>query len=238
MNFLEEMKQASSQYGLVLAERQFDLFDKYFELLVEWNKRMNLTAITDAREVAVKHMIDSLSCYEEPYFPAGCTVADVGSGAGFPGIPLKIFRPDIKLTLLDSLQKRLTFLETAVHELSLSDVQMVHIRAEEAGRQKIFRQKFTVVVSRAVARLNVLCEFCLPLVAVGCCFIALKGAQYAGEAEEAGRAVAVLGGKVARIKKVHLPGMEDVRAVIYIDKQAETPAGYPRRTGLPEKKPL
>ncbi len=238
MSFLEELKQAAAHYGVALSEQQLNAFNKYFELLVEWNEKMNLTAITETREVAVKHMIDSLSCYDERYFPIGCTVADVGTGAGFPGIPLKIFRPDIKLTLLDSLKKRLTFLETVVNELNLSDVKIVHIRAEEAGRQKMYRHSFTVAVSRAVARLNVLCEFCLPLVKVGGCFIAMKGAQYEIEAQEAQRAVEVLGGKIAELKKVYLPGIEDTRAVIYIDKLKETPSGYPRRIGLPEKKPL
>lgn len=238
MSFLEDMKQAADHYGTVLSEQQLHAFHIYFKLLVDWNEKMNLTAITEPQEVAVKHMIDSLSCYNERYFSAGCTVADVGTGAGFPGIPLKIFRPDVKLTLLDSLKKRLTFLETVVHELKLSDVTIVHTRAEEAGRQSLYRNNFNVVVSRAVARLNVLCEFCLPLVKVGGCFIAMKGAQYENEVREARRAVEVLGGEIAELKKVYLPGIEDTRAVIYIDKLGETPLLYPRRIGLPEKKPL
>lgn len=238
MNFAAAVEQAAAQYGITLTAEQQQAFTSYFQLLVEWNEKMNLTAITEPREVAVKHMIDSLSCYQEKYFPTDCKMIDVGTGAGFPGVPLKIFRPDIKLTLLDSLNKRLLFLQAVVDRLQLSQVELVHSRAEDTGRQKLLRESYQVAVSRAVARLSVLCELCLPLVKQGGYFIALKGAQFREEVDEAARAIAVLGGEVAEICPVKLPDMEDVRAVIYIKKQQLSPPQYPRKAGTPEKKPL
>ncbi len=165
-------------------------------------------------------------------------MVDVGTGAGFPGLPLKILRPDIRLTLLDSLNKRLYFLQAVVERLALRDVVFVHARAEEAGRHVGHRERYLVAVSRAVARLNVLTELCLPFVAVGGHFIALKGAQYREEVAEAAKAVAALGGRLENVKPVRLPGLEDSRAIVYISKAAPTPPSYPRRPGVPEKKPL
>ena len=202
---------AACDYGIQLTDRQLDDLNVYYQLLIEWNEKINLTAITDPQEVAVKHMIDSLSCYEQQYFPSDCHVIDVGTGAGFPGLPLKIYRPDIHLTLFDSLKKRLTFLQQVVSD---------------------------VVLSRAVARLNVLSELCLPFVKVGGYFIALKGAQYESERAEAEQAVAILGGKIVAVKPVKLPGLDDKRAIIYIRKEHHTPTTYPRKAGIPEKKPL
>lgn len=238
MSFAEYLAAAAGSYGLVLSPAQVAAFDRYFHLLIAWNEKMNLTAITDAREVAIKHMIDSLSCYDPGVFVAGCSVVDVGTGAGFPGIPLKIYRPDIKLTLLDSLNKRLLFLREVVDQLGLAGVEVVHARAEEAGRMRERRECYQVAVSRAVARLNVLAELCLPLVAVGGYFVALKGAQYEEEAAAAARAIGLLGGEVAAVRPVKLPELADKRAVIYIKKATSTPLSFPRRPGLPEKKPL
>lgn len=236
--FAQALKTAADEYGLALTAKQITLFERYYELLIEWNEKMNLTAITDPQEVAVKHMIDSLSCYDKAYFPDNCTVIDVGTGAGFPGLPLKIFRPDIRLTLLDSLNKRLNFLQQVISELNLVDVTLIHARAEEGGRRKDLRDKYQVAVSRAVARLNILSELCLPFVAPGGHFVALKGAQYMEEAEEAKRALGQLGAKGAEVRPVKLPGLEDRRAVIYIAKEKKTPETFPRRPGIPEKKPL
>ncbi|MEN6565141.1 MAG: 16S rRNA (guanine(527)-N(7))-methyltransferase RsmG [Veillonellales bacterium] len=238
MNFAAAMKQAAIQYGMVLTAAQQQAFASYFELLVEWNGKMNLTAITAPKEVAVKHMIDSLSCYHEKYFPTECKVIDVGTGAGFPGLPLKIFRPDITLTLLDSLNKRLLFLQAVVDRLQLSQVRLLHSRAEDAAREKFLREQYQIAVSRAVARLNVLCELCLPFVAPGGYFIALKGARFREEVAEAKGAIALLGGEVADVYPVKLPETEDVRAVIYIKKQRNSPLQYPRKAGIPGKKPL
>lgn len=238
MTFGEFLNKAADNYGVSLNISQAAAFQKYYELLIEWNERINLTAITAPEDVAVKHMIDSLSCYEKEYFPAGCRVIDVGTGAGFPGIPLKIFANNINLTLLDSLNKRLNFLKTVTDSIGLPEVELVHLRAEEAGQRRDLRSSYQVALSRAVARLNVLCELCLPLVKVGGHFIALKGAQYEQEIIEAESAIKTLGGKIVKVKPVKLPFLEDSRAVIYIEKVKETPKAYPRRSGTPEKKPL
>lgn len=238
MTFAEHLAAAAAAYGLELTAAQQAAFAKYNDLLLAWNENVNLTAITDSREVAVKHMIDSLSCLEAAVFPPAAAVVDVGTGAGFPGLPLKIIRPDIRLTLLDSLNKRLLFLQEVVSALGLTGVNLVHARAEEAGRRPEHRERYQVATSRAVARLNVLAELCLPFVGVGGHFVALKGAQYEEELAEAARAVKTLGGEVAAVRPVSLPGLADRRAVIYINKKAATPAAYPRRPGLPEKKPL
>lgn len=236
--FAEELIRAADEYGINLSEKQVDLFNKYYEILIEWNEKINLTAIIDPRSVAVKHMIDSLSCYDESCFPQGCRVIDVGTGAGFPGLPLKIIRPDIQLVLLDSLNKRLNFLQRVVDELDLPDVQTVHARAEEGGRKKELRETFDVALSRAVARLHVLSELCLPYVKVGGWFIALKGAKYEEEVEEARRAVALLGAKSIKTVRVELPGLDDKRAILYIQKLKNTPLAYPRNAGQMAKKPL
>lgn len=238
MSFRESLSEAAKEYGLAISESQIAAFEIYYKLLMEWNEKINLTAITEPQEVAVKHMIDSLTCLDEAYFTDQCTLIDVGTGAGFPGIPLKIFRPDIKVTLLDSLNKRLNFLQAVVSRLDIDGVKLIHSRAEDAGREIRLREQYHIAVSRAVARLNVLSEYCLPLVAVGGHFIAMKGAKFHEEVDEAKRAVKVLGGEIAAVKEVKLPGLDDARAVIYINKIRETPVQYPRRSGLPEKKPL
>jgi 16S rRNA (guanine527-N7)-methyltransferase len=238
MSFSLHLAKAAEEYGLSLTEKQMCQFDQYYHLLIEWNEKMNLTAITDPQEVAVKHIIDSLSCYKKELFSNNCSVIDVGTGAGFPGLPLKIFRSDIKLTLLDSLQKRTVFLRTVTEKIDLDEVKILHSRAEEDGQNKAYRGQYQIALSRAVARLNVLSELCLPFVAVGGYFIALKGAQYQEEIEEAQKAITLLGAKITEFKPVVLPGLEDKRAVIYIHKNAVTPSKFPRRPGIPEKKPL
>ncbi|WP_425059444.1 Ribosomal RNA small subunit methyltransferase G [Sporomusa carbonis] len=237
-NFSHQLTKAANDYGLELSDAQITAMDIYYRLLIEWNEKINLTAITQPDEVAIKHMIDSLSCYRDDVFIPGASVVDVGTGAGFPGIPLKVYRPDLKLTLIDSLNKRLVFLREVTDKLGLTGVEIVHARAEEAGKNKQYREQYHVAVSRAVARLNILCELCLPFVKTGGWFVALKGAQYEEEVAEAARAITILGGKVAHIIPVNLPGLVDKRAVIYIKKIASTPPNYPRRPGTPEKKPL
>nr|WP_320147271.1 16S rRNA (guanine(527)-N(7))-methyltransferase RsmG [uncultured Anaeromusa sp.] len=238
MSFTEHLRQAAAVSGYELSEEQIHKFEIYYQLLVEWNQKMNLTAITEPAEVAVKHMVDSLTAFDEQLFFAGASVADVGTGAGFPGVPLKLFRPDLQLTLIDSLQKRLNFLTAVLEATGMEMVKILHYRAEEAGQKKELREVFDFVTSRAVARLPVLCELCLPLVKIGGYFVALKGAKYEEELLEAERALKVLGAEVAQVKPVRLPGLEDVRAVIYLKKVKPTPKAYPRRAGLPEKKPL
>jgi len=238
MTFSGEMAVAASSYGLTLSDRQLEQLDIYNRLLLEWNEKMNLTAITEPREVAVKHMIDSLSAYDEGWFRGVETVADVGTGAGFPGLPLKIYRPELRLTLIDALAKRVRFLEETTAALGLEDVTCVHARAEEAARQKAFRGRFDAVVSRAVAYLPVLAEYTLPFVKTGGFLLALKGAKYQEEIAAAGRALSLLGGKLEETRPIHLPGLEDQRAVLLIRKERPTPAAYPRKAGTPERKPL
>lgn len=238
MEFRDYLLKAAEEYGLCLTERMTEQFELYYELLLAWNEKINLTAITEPKEVAIKHMIDSLSCLDEKVFPMGASVIDVGTGAGFPGIPLKIFRPDLKLTLLDSLNKRIKFLQEVVERLELNDVECIHARAEEGARNKALREKFDVAVSRAVARLQVLAEYCMPFVRIGGSFVALKGMKYAQEAEEGQRAIKVLGGTDCRAVPVQLPSLEDKRAVLYIKKVKATPKTYPRKAGTPDKNPL
>ncbi|MDT8903351.1 16S rRNA (guanine(527)-N(7))-methyltransferase RsmG [Anaeroselena agilis] len=238
MTFAASLAAAAKESGIELTNAQLEAFTVYNDLLVAWNEKVNLTAITAPHEVAVKHVIDSLSCYDEQVFPDDAAVIDVGTGAGFPGLPLKIYRPGIRITLLDSLNKRLNFLREIVERLGLAGVEIVHGRAEEAGRQKTHRERYMVATSRAVARLNVLAELCLPFVSMGGHFVALKGAQYRDELDEAGVAITALGGRIADVRTVRLPGLDDSRAVVYIQKISATPGAYPRRPGLPEKKPL
>lgn len=238
MIFSEILTAVADEYGLQLTEEQVGAFNSYFEMLVEWNEKINLTAITDPQEVAVKHMIDSLSCYDQAVFTNGARIIDVGTGAGFPGLPLKIFRPDLKLTLFDSLNKRILFLKAVADQLGITDIQFVHSRAEDGGKSKQLREQYDIAVSRAVARLNVLCEWCLPFVAVGGFFIALKGYRYSEEINEAKGALELLGGEIVKVEKIKLPGLDDIRAVIYIKKVKKTPFTYPRRPGVAEKNPL
>ena len=238
MSFAEILKKAAEEYGISLSETQLQQFDRYQELLVEWNQKMNLTALTEPKDVAIKHMIDSVSVYDEKWFSEGMSVIDVGTGAGFPGLPLKILCPSLKVTLLDSLNKRVKFLEAVVSELGLSDIVCVHARAEEAARQKQYREKFDAVVSRAVARLPILAEYDLPFVRVGGFFAAMKGAKYEEEAEEAKKAVKLLGGGEPVLREIKLPELEDKRGIIYIRKEKKTPSVYPRKAGTPEKNPI
>jgi 16S rRNA (guanine527-N7)-methyltransferase len=237
MTFLEALISKGKEAGLVFTEKQLEQFSLYFDLLIETNKVMNLTAITEPEEVAVKHIIDSLLAYDEKIFP-GKLLADVGTGAGFPGIPLKIYCPELKVVLLDSLAKRLKFLETVIERLGLEDISCVHLRAEDAGQNKDHREKYDLVTARAVARLSVLSEYCLPLVKQGGYFIAMKGSKFKEEIAEGLTAVSILGGEIVSAEEVKLPGLDDGRAIIKIRKIKRTPAKYPRKAGLPEKQPL
>lgn len=238
MSFKEELKLAADEYGVELSDIQIEQFDRYFNLLIEWNSKINLTAITEEREVAVKHMIDSISCWDDKRFSPGSSVIDVGTGAGFPGIPLKIYRPSIKLTLLDSLNKRIKFLSTVVEELGLEDVECIHARAEEGARDKSLREGFDIAVSRAVARLPVLAEYCIPFVKKGGSFVALKGMKFSEELKNSKKALGILGGSEGECVEIKLPYIDDKRAVIYINKIKSTPKTYPRKSGTPDKNPL
>ncbi len=232
------LQQGARVLNLTLSEKQIDLFVRYYNLLIDGNKKTNLTHITGIKDVALKHFIDSLTCTMVMDFSEGKSIVDVGSGAGFPGIPLKIVFPQIYLTMVDSQQKKVNFLRRVIQELSLPGVEVFHLRAEEFGHKDGCRENFDVCVSRAVAGLQVLGEFCLPLVKVGGFFIALKGPDMENEIQEAEKGILILGGKVRSLHNLKLPVTGDGRSIVIIEKIANTPVKYPRRAGIPAKRPL
>ena len=232
----------ASRYGVEVSGETMEKLDIYARLLVEWNQKMNLTAITDPAGIAVKHFADSLTA--AALMPKGAfSLIDVGTGAGFPGVPLALYRPDCKLTLLDSLNKRLTFLDTVCRETGLTAT-LIHARAEEGGRDPKLREKYDVACARAVANLPVLSEYCLPFVKVGGRFVALKGPDADRERADAARGIGVLGGKIATVTALTLPaepieGIEPMeRRLVVVEKVKPTPAAYPRHGSKIAKKPL
>lgn len=224
-------------YKITLTENQYEQFQKYFELLVEWNEKMNLTAITDESGVALKHFADSLSLLNFVDIPQNSSLADVGTGAGFPGVVLKIARPDIKLTLIDSLNKRLVFLGEVCAQLGI-EAELIHSRAEDGARDEKLRESFDFAVSRAVARMNVLSEYCLPYVKVGGAFCAMKGAQANEEFKESLNAINTLGGKIENKYFFELPENGGERAIAVVRKVKNTPQKYPRQSGKIKAKAL
>lgn len=224
-------------YKITLTENQYEQFQKYFELLAEWNEKMNLTAITDESGVALKHFADSLSLLNFVDIPQNSSLADVGTGAGFPGVVLKIARPDIKLTLIDSLNKRLIFLNEVCSQLGI-DAELIHSRAEDGARDEKLRESFDFAVSRAVARMNVLSEYCLPYVKVGGAFCAMKGAQASEEFKESLNAINTLGGKLEKKYFFELPENGGERAIAVVRKVKNTPQKYPRQSGKIKAKAL
>lgn len=235
-NIRESLRDKAKGLGIKITEQQADSFQAYMELLLEWNGKMNLTAITQPREIVEKHFLDSLTLLLACKVKEGAKVIDVGTGAGFPGIPLKILRPDIQLTLLDSLNKRLAFLGEVCAALGLES-RRVHKRAEEAGLDKTMRESYDVVVARAVAPLNILCEYCLPLVKMKGLFVAMKGPGGEQELQDAGKALEILGGTDVRVEKITLPEAGE-RDLIVVQKKRFTPKGYPRHGGTIAKHPL
>ena len=224
-------------YKITLTENQYEQFQKYFELLAEWNEKMNLTAITDESGVALKHFADSLSLLNFVDIPQNSSLADVGTGAGFPGVVLKIARPDIKLTLIDSLNKRLVFLGEVCAQLGI-EAELIHSRAEDGARDEKLRESFDFAVSRAVARMNVLSEYCLPYVKVGGAFCAMKGSQANEEFKESLNAINTLGGKLENKYFFELPENGGERAIAVVRKVKNTPQKYPRQSGKIKAKAL
>ena len=236
--FEEILAARAAEAGIPLTAEQIGQFSVYNEMLLDWNTRMNLTALTAPEDVAVKHIIDSLTAYDAALFDGARTLIDVGTGAGLPGIPLAVYAPHLTVTLLDSLNKRVRFLTKVTTAMGLQNVRCIHARAEEAARTAEHRAAYDIVVSRAVARLPVLLEYTLPFVRVGGTLLALKGRAYAEEQKEARRAAEVLGGGRITARPVHLPGLDDVRAILTVTKERQTPAAYPRGGGAPTRRPL
>lgn len=226
------------ELDITLSEKQQEQFYRYYELLVEWNKVMNLTGITEYEEVNEKHFIDSLSLVKVLDISKINTVIDVGTGAGFPGIPLKIAFPHLKVTLLDSLNKRIKYLDTVIDELELKDIHTIHGRAEEYARKEEYREKYDLVVSRAVANLSTLSEYCVPYVKVGGMFVPYKSGEIDEEVKAAQTAIKVLGGKQTEVVKFTLPGSDINRSFVKIQKVKSTGKKFPRRAGLPAKEPI
>lgn len=235
----EEFQSELMERDIPVTEEKMRQFERYLELLQEWNEKINLTAITKKEEVYLKHFYDSLTAGLYVDFSKGVqSLCDVGSGAGFPSIPLKIIYPELNITIVDSLKKRIGFLEKVVEELGLEGVYLYHDRAETFGQNKQFRASFDFVTARAVARMSVLAELCLPLVKKNGTFIAMKAAHAPEELEDAKKAIGVLGGKVREDISFELPEEAGERHIILIDKKKETPNKFPRKPGTPNKSPL
>lgn len=232
----QELMAKAKTIGVKVNVKQAEKFQKYLELLLEWNEKINLTAITDPSQVVEKHFLDSLTLLSHSKIKEGAKVVDVGTGAGFPGIPLKIMRPDVELTLLDSLNKRLNFLGGVCAALGI-EARRVHKRAEEAGLDKTMRESYDVAVARAVAPMNVLCEYCLPLIKMKGSFIAMKGPGAGEELMQAENALDILGGTDVKLISLTLPEAGE-RNLILVQKKAFTPKGYPRHGGTIGKHPL
>lgn len=226
------------ELSLVLNERQKKQFEDYYRILVEWNNVMNLTAITEYEEVIEKHFIDSLSIVNVIDFCKVYDVIDIGTGAGFPGIPLKIVFPEIQITLLDSLKKRVNFLNEVIVHLGLTDIHAVHGRAEDYAKQKEYREQYDLCVSRAVANLSTLSEYCLPYVKIHGFFIPYKSGDIDDELQKSERAVNILGGSVNEVIRFQLPGTDINRSFVKIRKIKSTAKKYPRKAGMPSKEPL
>lgn len=236
----EEFFEALAKQGVELNETQKEQFATYFHELVETNKVMNLTSITEEDQVYLKHFYDSivLGFVDDKLLHEELTLCDVGSGAGFPSLPLKIINPKLHVTIVDSLNKRIKFLDSLVEELGLDSVSLVHGRAEEVGKNPQFRESFDVVTARAVAAMNVLTEFCLPLVKIDGQFVAMKSEKAPEELKTAQYAIETLGGEIKCQESVELPNDAGIRNFIFVKKIAKTPKKYPRKPGTPAKKPL
>lgn len=234
--FRDTVINGGEKIGLSFSKDTLNKFEIYFNMLIKENKKYNLTSIIEPSEVAEKHFIDSLILYNEMDDLYGKKILDIGSGAGFPGLPIKIYNPGIYLTLVDAVSKKVFFLQNIINKLKLKDVEAIQARAEEFALKH--RERYDFVVSRAVAELRVLVEYALPIVKVGGFFIAAKGPNVHNELKAAENAISILGGQVQYIKEISLPLSKEGRSIIVIKKNNETPIKYPRRTGIPKKRPL
>ena len=231
---MKEIRKIFEKYGIILSDFQIKQFEDFFAVLIETNKYMNLTAITDEREVILKHFLDS--CLAEKNFPKNSTVIDVGSGAGFPAIPLKVIRPDLRICMLDSLNKRINFLNTVIEKLHMEGIYAVHARAEDDAKQN--REKFDVATARAVAQLNTLSEYLLPFVKVGGYAVIYKSAKLQEELQNAENAIKILGGKVKKVENFVVEEENLDRNILVLEKIAKTPPKYPRDKNKPKTNPI
>lgn len=227
-----------SEFGVILEEKQIQQFIRYYEMLIEWNHVMNLTAITEYDDVMKKHFVDSLSLIKAYDVKSQVKVIDIGTGAGFPGLALKIAYPSLQVTLLDSLNKRIQFLDAVIQELQLTGVKTIHGRAEDYAKPNTLREQYDLCVSRAVANLSTLSEYCLPFVREGGYFISYKSEKINEEAQNAESAIKILGGKIDKQIEFYLPDSDIYRNLFIIRKVRKTPSKYPRKAGLPSKEPL
>lgn len=234
----ELLRQGCQMMGILISEFQEEQFMKYYELLIEWNKVMNLTGITEFDEVMQKHFLDSLTIVKAIEPQKNISVLDIGTGAGFPGIPLKIMFPEWNIVLLDSLNKRIKFLDEVIHQLNLNQITTIHGRAEDFAKKEGYRENFDLVVSRAVANLASLSEYCIPYVKEKGAFIAYKAAQADQEIEESRKAIDILGGKIQKMIKFQVPTTNIDRILVVTEKVKKTPRKYPRKAGVPVKEPL
>jgi 16S rRNA (guanine527-N7)-methyltransferase len=234
--FKLSLKKYSKEMNIQLNDNQAEKLYKFKNILIEWNEKMNLTSITEDEEVIIKHFVDSLTI--EKYINKDMYLVDVGTGAGFPAIPIKIVRDDIKIILLDSLNKRITFLNNVIEELDLKNIETIHSRAEEFGRNSKYREKFDIVTSRAVANLATLSEYTIPLVKKDGKCIYMKGSNIEEELSNSKKAIKTLGAKIENIEELELPNNSGKRNIVILNKVNNTPNKYPRKAGIPAKQPL
>ena len=234
--FSDLMIDYGKEINIVFTEEQLQKFYQYMNLLIEWNEKINLTAIVEPKEIILKHFIDSLTIIK--YIEPNKSVIDIGTGAGFPGIPVKIMREDLDITLLDSLNKRIHFLNEVIQKLELKNITAVHARIEEYAKNKQYREKFDVATSRAVANLTTLSEYMLPMVALKGMAICMKGSEISEEISKSKNSIKILGGEIVHIEEFTLPKSDYKRNLIMIEKTKQTPSKYPRKPGIPSKEPL
>ena len=234
--FKREFEKYLAKMNISLLKEQYGQFYAYMELLIEWNEKMNLTAITDPKEIILKHFVDSLTIAK--YDKEDKSIIDMGTGAGFPGIPIKIYRKDVKVVLADSLNKRIKFLDEVIDKLKLENVETIHCRAEELGKNKQYREKFDYATSRAVANLSTLSEYLMPFVKLNGKCIFMKTIEVEEELEKAKKAIKTLGGKIEKVDKFEIPESDLGRSIIIVKKEKITPSKFPRKPGTPAKEPL
>ena len=234
--FEKQLTKLANRIEIQLSDNQINQFYSYMNILLEWNEKINLTAITNPDEIILKHFIDSLTVSK--YIEKNTTIVDVGTGAGFPGIPLKIVRDDLNIVLVDSLNKRINFLNEVIKDLKLTKIQAIHSRVEEFARDKEYRERFDCATSRAVANLSTLSEYLMPLVKIGGKCLCMKGSEIEGELEQSKNAISILGGKIESINEFKLPNTDMIRNIIILHKEKTTSSKYPRKPGTPSKEPL